>query len=89
MFKIGAIRAKSWHLPVRKHLNSTYTIPVFPTMSAVKDVSGGLGQLKTLLASHDRGLSVVHFWADWAEQCGPMDEAMRVLAGEQELVRSY
>ena len=53
----------------------------------VKDVSGGLAQFRSLLSSHGRALSVVHFWADWAEQCEPMDEAIRVLAGEKELVR--
>jgi len=27
-------------------------------------------------------LTVVHFWASWAVQCEPMDEAMTILAGE-------
>jgi len=28
-------------------------------------------------------LSVVHFWAPWATQCEPMDEAMKILAEEE------
>lgn len=28
-------------------------------------------------------LSVVHFWAPWAAQCEPMDEAMKILAEEE------
>ena len=28
-------------------------------------------------------LSVVHFWAPWATQCEPMDEAMKILAQEE------
>ncbi len=53
------------------------------TSSANKivDISGGLGQFKSLLSSHTVGPSVVHFWADWAEQCAPMDEAIKILAG--------
>jgi len=28
-------------------------------------------------------LSVIHFWAPWATQCEPMDEAMKILAEEE------
>ena len=28
-------------------------------------------------------LSAVHFWAPWATQCEPMDEAMKILAEEE------
>ena len=28
-------------------------------------------------------LTVVHFWASWAAQCEPMDEAMQILAEEE------
>ena len=28
-------------------------------------------------------LTVVHFWASWAAQCEPMDEAMKILAEEE------
>lgn len=30
-------------------------------------------------------LSVVHFWSDWANQCGPMDEALKILVQESDL----
>ncbi len=53
--------------------------------NSVKDVSGGMAQLKSLLSSHATGPSVAHFWADWADQCGPMDDAITILAGEPDL----
>ena len=28
-------------------------------------------------------LVVVHFWAPWAQQCEPMDEAMKILAEDE------
>ena len=28
-------------------------------------------------------LSVIHFWAPWATQCEPMDEAMKILAEDE------
>ena len=33
-------------------------------------------------------LSVVHFWAPWATQCEPMDEAMKILAEEEADLKS-
>ena len=33
-------------------------------------------------------LSVVHFWAPWATQCEPMDEAMKILAEEESDLKS-
>ena len=40
-----------------------------------------LDKFKELIADPKR-LSVVHFWASWANQCVPMDEAMKILAEE-------
>ena len=42
-----------------------------------------LNQLKELIADKKK-LFVVHFWASWANQCAPMDEAIKVLADEVE-----
>jgi len=33
-------------------------------------------------------LSVIHFWAPWATQCEPMDEAMKILAEEEADLKS-
>ena len=33
-------------------------------------------------------LTVVHFWAPWATQCEPMDEAMKILAEEESDLKS-
>merc|ERR1712209_301600 len=33
-------------------------------------------------------LTVVHFWAPWATQCEPMDEAMKILAEEEPDLKS-
>ena len=38
---------------------------------------------KELIANQTK-LFVVHFWASWANQCVPMDEAIKVLAEEVE-----
>ena len=46
----------------------------------IKDITGGLGQFKSLVAGHRSGLVAVHFWADWAQQCGPMNDAIQILA---------
>lgn len=40
-----------------------------------------LDKLKELIADNKK-LFVVHFWASWANQCAPMDEAIKVLADE-------
>ena len=40
-----------------------------------------LDKFKELIA-HETRLSVVHFWASWANQCVQMDEAMKVLSEE-------
>jgi hypothetical protein len=54
-----------------------------PTMSKkmfrVKEVRGGLTSFQTLLKVHE-GLSVVFFWAEWADQCAPLDEAFKLLS---------
>ena len=42
-----------------------------------------LDNFKDLL-SNKKKLIVVHFWASWANQCVPMDEALKVLADEVE-----
>ena len=34
------------------------------------------------LINDQKKLTVVHFWASWANQCAPMDEALKVLAEE-------
>ena len=44
---------------------------------------GSLADFKLRIGSGN--LSVVHFWADWANQCGPMDEALKILVGETDL----
>lgn len=51
----------------------------------IKNVKGGLGQFKSLVSGHKTGLVVVHFWAAWAGQCGPMDEALKILAQDDDL----
>ena len=33
-------------------------------------------------------MTVVHFWAPWATQCEPMDEAMKILAEEEPDLKS-
>jgi hypothetical protein len=33
--------------------------------NAIVDVTGGLEQFKSMVASHNAGLVAVHFWADW------------------------
>ena len=33
-------------------------------------------------------MTVVHFWAPWATQCEPMDEAMKILAEEEPELKS-
>lgn len=40
-----------------------------------------LEKFKELIADKKK-LFVVHFWASWANQCAPMDEAIKVLADE-------
>ena len=40
-----------------------------------------LDKFKELIADKKK-LFVVHFWASWANQCAPMDEAIKVLADE-------
>ena len=42
-----------------------------------------LDRFKELLGNQKK-LFVVHFWASWANQCVPMDEAIKVLAEEVE-----
>ncbi len=54
----------------------------------IKDVSGGMAQFKALLAAHTAGPSVAHFWADWADQCGPMDEAIKILSAQPDLAKT-
>ena len=34
------------------------------------------------LINDQKKLSIVHFWASWANQCAPMDEALKVLVEE-------
>ena len=46
-----------------------------------------LGDFKVRIGSDN--LCVVHFWADWANQCGPMDEALKVLVEEKDLKQVY
>ena len=56
-------------------------------MPAIINVKGGLAEFRKVIygpANADK-LKVVHFWADWANQCAPMDEAINILAGEKEL----
>ena len=43
-----------------------------------------LDRFKELIANQKK-LFVVHFWASWANQCAPMDEAIKVLAEEVEV----
>lgn len=50
----------------------------------VTNIKGGLGQFKSKISSHE-GLVAVHFWADWAQQCGPMDEAINILSDDKQL----
>ena len=40
-----------------------------------------LEKFKELIGDNKK-LTVVHFWASWANQCGPMDEALKILAEE-------
>ena len=40
-----------------------------------------LEKFKEIIADKKK-LFVVHFWASWANQCAPMDEAIKVLADE-------
>ncbi len=47
----------------------------------IADLSG-LDQFKNATQASHR-LCVVHFHAPWAAQCKPMDDAMRILAGEE------
>jgi len=70
------------------HLTLAVNAVVAATMpeNGVHDLSGGLAQLRAWLQLHD-GLSVVHFWADWAEQCAPMDEAFKILAADPSLAQ--
>lgn len=53
-------------------------------MTAIVNVTQGLKQFHSLI-EQDQLLSVVFFWADWASQCGPMGEAIKILAQENEL----
>ena len=40
-----------------------------------------LEEFKKLIGDQKK-LTVVHFWASWANQCAPMDEALKILAEE-------
>ena len=42
----------------------------------------GKSQFNELLKK-SQTLVVVHFWAPWAQQCEPMDEAMKILAEDE------
>ncbi|TRY77941.1 hypothetical protein TCAL_10906 [Tigriopus californicus] len=53
-------------------------------MTAIVNVTQGLKSFHSLI-EQDQLLSVVFFWADWASQCGPMDEAIKILATEPDL----
>lgn len=44
--------------------------------------SRSLAQFRSLAGSADR-LTVAHFWADWAEQCRPVDEAFKIMANDE------
>ena len=46
----------------------------------ILDISN-LDRFRELLVDKKK-LVVVHFWASWANQCAPMDEAIKVLADE-------
>eukprot|EP00095_Tigriopus_kingsejongensis_P009813 snap_masked-scaffold239_size242058-processed-gene-1.9 protein:Tk09813 transcript:snap_masked-scaffold239_size242058-processed-gene-1.9-mRNA-1 annotation:"glutaredoxin 3" len=53
-------------------------------MTTIIDVTEGASQFQKLINHSDR-LSVAYFWADWASQCGPMGEALKILAEERDL----
>ena len=54
--------------------------------NAIVDVSGGLAQFQVKLAGHaPYGLGVAFFWAEWAAQCRPMDEALAILVEDESL----
>ena len=49
------------------------------------DSKGGLKGFHQLVSGHPAGqLVVVHFWAEWADQCGPMDEVIKILSQDEE-----
>ena len=48
--------------------------------SKVVDVVS-LDEFKKIIQD-EKKVSVAHFWASWANQCAPMDEALKVLADE-------
>ena len=49
-------------------------------VSKVIDVVS-LDEFKKIIQD-EKKVSVAHFWASWANQCAPMDEALKVLADE-------
>lgn len=54
-----------------------------PTDSKVKKIADvtSMQHFKTLI--EEPRLTTVHFWASWANQCEPMDDAMKVMAEEE------
>merc|ERR1712029_935243 len=47
-----------------------------------KNSKTGLENNQVMAEVEKDRLTVVHFWASWAVQCEPMDEAMKILAAE-------
>ena len=52
---------------------------IMPNSKVIDVVS--LDEFKKIIQD-EKKVSVAHFWASWANQCAPMDEALKVLADE-------
>ena len=49
----------------------------------VQEVTGGLSAFQKVISDHPEGhLVVVHFKADWADQCKPMEDAVNILTSD-------